>query len=83
MPKSSKSVAEEDHKPASGGMWSFPGGMNLFSSTGAKVRESQMRLNDFAKELRSFSSIDMSGIETFIACSVVVEIPRNSDNALV
>lgn len=82
MPKSSKSVAEED-KPAPGGKWSLPQGMNFFSSSGAKERESQMRLNDFAKELRSFSSIDMSGIETFIACSVVVHVPRNSDRALV
>lgn len=83
MPKSSKSVAEED-KPASGAKWSFSQGTNFLSSFGAKVeRESKMRLNDFAKELRSFSSIDMSGIKKFISCSVVAGIPQNSDKALV
>ncbi|KAH6770736.1 RNI-like superfamily protein [Perilla frutescens var. hirtella] len=61
VPKSSKSVAEED-KPASGAKWSFSPGTNLLSSFGAKIeRESKLRLNDFAKELRAFSSIDMSG----------------------
>lgn len=63
MPKSSKSVAEED-KPGPGVKWSFS------PSFGAKIeRESKLRLNDFAKELRSFSSIDMTGIEKFTACS--------------
>ncbi|KAG6429616.1 hypothetical protein SASPL_107668 [Salvia splendens] len=61
VPKLTKSVAEED-KPASGEKWSFSQGINFLSPSGAKVeRESRMRLNDFARELRSFSSIDMSG----------------------
>lgn len=62
LPKPSNSVAEEN-KPSQGVKWSFAPGMNLLSSFGAKVeRESKLRLNDFAKELRSFSSVDMSGI---------------------
>ena len=73
MPKSAKSVAEED-KPASGEKWSFSQGINFLSPSGAKVeRESRMRLNDFARELRSFSSIDMSGIGMFILCSLDAE----------
>lgn len=61
LPKPSKSVAEEN-KPAQGVKWSFAPGTNLLSSFGAKVeRESKLRLNDFAKELRSFQSVDMSG----------------------
>ncbi|KAK4382940.1 hypothetical protein Sango_2725400 [Sesamum angolense] len=61
LPKPSKSVAEEN-KPAQGVKWSFAPGTNLLSSFGAKIeRESKLRLNDFAKELRSFQSVDMSG----------------------
>lgn len=62
VPKSSTPV--EENKPAQGLKWSFAPGTNLLSSFGAKVeRESKLRLNDFAKELRSFPSIDMSGIK--------------------
>ncbi|KAL3654123.1 hypothetical protein CASFOL_003804 [Castilleja foliolosa] len=61
LPKQPKSVAEEN-KPAQGVKWSFAPGTNLLSSFGAKIeRESKLRLNDFAKELRSFPIVDMSG----------------------
>lgn len=69
VPKPSNSVAEES-KPAQGVKWSFAAGTNLLSSFGAKVeRESRQKLNDFAKELRSFRSVDMSGIKQFTAFS--------------
>ncbi|KAL2253547.1 UNVERIFIED_CONTAM: hypothetical protein Sindi_0149400 [Sesamum indicum] len=61
LPKPTKSAAEEN-KPAHGVKWSFAPGTNLLSSFGAKIeRESKLRLNDFAKELRSFQSVDVSG----------------------
>ncbi|KAG8366206.1 hypothetical protein BUALT_Bualt17G0052400 [Buddleja alternifolia] len=61
LPKPSKSVAEEN-KPAQGLKWSFAAGTNLLSPFGAKIeREAKLRLNDFAKELRSFQNVDMSG----------------------
>ncbi|EPS61167.1 chloroplast envelope protein 1, partial [Genlisea aurea] len=42
--------------------WSFAPGTNLSSRFGEKVeRESRLRLNDFAKELKTFVSVDMSG----------------------
>ncbi|CAK9147665.1 unnamed protein product, partial [Ilex paraguariensis] len=49
--------------PSSQGMkWSIAPGTNLLPGFGAKVeRESKQRLNEFAKQLRSFRSIDMSG----------------------
>lgn len=43
--------------------WSFAAGSNLLSGLTAKVdRESKQKLNAFAKELRSFRSVDMSGM---------------------
>lgn len=61
LPKPTKSVSEEN-TATQGVKWSFAPGTNLLSSFGAKVeRESKLRLNDFAKELRSFRSVDMSG----------------------
>lgn len=61
MPKKSKAPAAEN-KPAQGVKWSFAAGTNLLSNFGAKIeRESKLKLNDFAKELRSFSIVDMSG----------------------
>ncbi|WVY98448.1 hypothetical protein V8G54_030599 [Vigna mungo] len=42
--------------------WSFAAGTNLLSQLGAKIeRQSKQKLNEFARELRSFPSIDMSG----------------------
>ncbi|KAL8511975.1 hypothetical protein ACS0TY_018437 [Phlomoides rotata] len=61
VPKPSKSITEEN-KPAQGVKWSFAAGTNLLSSFGAKVeRKFRLKLNDFAKELRTFRSVDMSG----------------------
>lgn len=60
-PRSSSSL---ENKPSTQGMkWSFSPGTNLLSGLGAKVeRESRQRLNELAKELRAFRSVDMSGI---------------------
>lgn len=42
--------------------WSFAPGANLLPRFSAKVeRESKQRLNEFAKELRSYRIVDMSG----------------------
>ena len=62
MPKKSKAPGTEN-KPTEGGVkWSFAAGSNLLPNFGAKIeRESKLRLHDFAKELRSFSIVDMSG----------------------
>lgn len=61
MPKKSKAPVQEK-KPTEGVKWSFAAGTNLLPNFGAKIeRESKLRLNDFSKELRSFSIVDMSG----------------------
>lgn len=61
VPKPAKSSSEES-KSTQGVKWSFAPGTNLLSAFGAKVeRESRQKLNDFARELRSFRSVDMSG----------------------
>ncbi|GJW77493.1 protein NLRC3 [Tanacetum coccineum] len=62
MPKKSKAPGTEN-KPTEGGVkWSFAAGSNFLPNFGAKIeRESKLRLHDFAKELRSFSIVDMSG----------------------
>ena len=61
MPKKSKAPVQEK-KPTEGVKWSFADGTNLLPNFGAKIeRESKLRLNDFSKELRSFSIVDMSG----------------------
>ena len=44
-------------------MWSFGADTNLFSGLVAKIdRESKQKLNEFSKELRSFRTVDMSGM---------------------
>ncbi|KAK3223243.1 hypothetical protein Dsin_010268 [Dipteronia sinensis] len=61
-PKSSKTSAGESKSPAEGMKWSVAPGTNLLSNFTAKIfRESKQTLNEFAKELRSFSIVDMSG----------------------
>ncbi|KAA0066611.1 protein NLRC3 [Cucumis melo var. makuwa] len=55
VPKSDKSSSSVKNK------WSFSAGINLFPDLAAKVdREAKLKLNDFAKELRTFSSVDMT-----------------------
>lgn len=59
-PKQSKSSTAESQPASQGFKWSA--GTNLLSRLGAKIeRQSKQKLNEFARELRSFSSIDMSG----------------------
>lgn len=61
MPKQSKAPTSEK-KPTEGMKWSFAAGTNLLPNFGAKIeRESKLKLNDFAKELRAFNIVDMSG----------------------
>jgi hypothetical protein len=63
MPKSSKTSAGESKPPAEGMKWSVAPGTNLWSNFTAKIfRESKQTLDEFAKELRSFSIVDMSGM---------------------
>ena len=61
MPKRKNSLSEEN-RSSQGVKWSFAPGTNLLSAFGAKVEiESKQRLNEFAKELRLFRTVDMSG----------------------
>lgn len=61
MPKQLKASSAEK-KSTEGLKWSFAAGTNLLPNFGAKIeRESKLRLNDFAKELRAFNIVDMSG----------------------
>ncbi|KAL2937863.1 Protein NLRC3 [Bienertia sinuspersici] len=61
-PKPQQSSTTES-KPASPEMkWSFAAGTNLLKNMSQKIeRDSKLKLNDFAKELRSFSVVDMAG----------------------
>ena len=62
-PKQLKSLTVESQSPSQGLKWSFAAGTNLLSQLGEKIeRQSKQKLNEFARELRSFSSIDMSGM---------------------
>lgn len=63
VPKRQRTTSSVENKsPEQGMKWSFGAGTNLLSGLGAKIeRESKLKLNDFAKELRSFSSVDLSG----------------------
>ncbi|EOY00343.1 Leucine-rich repeats-ribonuclease inhibitor domain-containing protein isoform 3, partial [Theobroma cacao] len=62
MPKPSRSSSVENKSPSQGLKWSFAPGTNLLSGFAAKIdRQSKQTLNEFAKELRAFSSVDMSG----------------------
>lgn len=61
-PKSPKTSAGETKSSTQGVKWSIGAGTNLLQGFAAKVdRENKQRLNEFAKELRSFRSVDMSG----------------------
>lgn len=66
MPKPRKPASGENKPPgeaAEGMKWSVAPGTNLLSGFTAKIfRESKQTLNEFAKELRSFRSVDMSGM---------------------
>ncbi|XAR65019.1 hypothetical protein NMG60_11008959 [Bertholletia excelsa] len=63
IPNRSSPSSKESSKSSTQGMkWSIAAGTNLLSGFSAKVeRESRERLNEFAKELRLFSIVDMSG----------------------
>ncbi|KAJ6725555.1 LEUCINE RICH REPEAT FAMILY PROTEIN, partial [Salix purpurea] len=64
MPKPARSSlsAAENRSPEKAMKWSFAPGTNLLSGFTAKVdRESKQKLNEFAKELRAFRSVDVSG----------------------
>lgn len=62
-PKSKRASNAEQKTHAQGLKWSFAPGTNLLSGRGAKIdRESKERLNEFAKELRAFSVVDMTGM---------------------
>ncbi|KAL6294596.1 hypothetical protein ACE6H2_002738 [Prunus campanulata] len=62
VPKRQRTSSVENKTPAEGMKWSFAAGSNLLTGFGAKTeRESKLKLNDFAKELRSFRSVDLSG----------------------
>ncbi|WVZ12012.1 hypothetical protein V8G54_016542 [Vigna mungo] len=62
VPKPLKSSTVEGQLPSQGLKWSLAAGTNLMSQLGAKIeRQSKYKLNEFARELRSFPSVDMSG----------------------
>ena len=58
-----KKAATEENKPVSSELkWSFAAGTNLLKNMSQKIeRDSKLRLNDFAKELRTFREVDMTG----------------------
>ncbi|KAL1355228.1 hypothetical protein HN51_007280 [Arachis hypogaea] len=61
-PKRLESSTVEGQSASQGVKWSIAAGTNLLSQLGAKIeRQSKQKLNEFARELRSFPSIDMSG----------------------
>ncbi|KAF1861519.1 hypothetical protein Lal_00025870 [Lupinus albus] len=61
-PKQSKTSPGESQSASQGAKWSFGSGTNLLSQLGVKIdRQSKLKLNEFAQELRSLPSIDMSG----------------------
>lgn len=65
VPKQSKPLSVENKSASQGMKWSIAPGTNLLSKLGAKIeRESKQKLNEFARELKSFPSIDMSGMLT-------------------
>lgn len=62
-PKQSKAPTSEGQSASQGLKWSFAAGTNLLSQLGVKIEsQSKQKLNEFARELRSFPSIDMSGM---------------------
>ena len=58
------SLTEVEKKSSFPGMkWLVSPGSNLPTPSGLKIgRESRQRLKEFAKELRSFQRVDMSGM---------------------
>jgi hypothetical protein len=63
IPKPAKPSSVENKSPPQGMSWSFAVGTNLLPGLKAKIdRESKLKLNEFAKELRTFRSVDMSGM---------------------
>ncbi|KAF2302465.1 hypothetical protein GH714_036444 [Hevea brasiliensis] len=55
-------LLENKSLPVKGMNWSFAAGTNLFPGLTGKIgRESKQKPNEFAKEIRSFSIVDMSG----------------------
>lgn len=66
LPKPLRPSAPENKtsEKGQGIKWLFAPGTNLLPGLGAKIeRESKLKLNDFAKELRSFKIVDMSGMQ--------------------
>lgn len=63
-PHKATSPTTTENKPASPEMkWSFAAGTNLLKNMSQKIeRDSKLKLDDFAKELRSFGVVDMSGM---------------------
>lgn len=62
-PKQQKSTNGENKTSDQGLKWSFAAGTNLLPGLGAKIeRESRQKLNEFAKMLRTFGNVDMSGM---------------------
>lgn len=62
-PKQSKPLSVENQSASQGMKWSIGAGTNLLSKLGAKIeRESKQKLNEFARELKAFPSVDMSGM---------------------
>lgn len=63
-PKTSSPAGGEGKSSSTQGVkWSIGAGTNLLQGFAAKVdREAKQRLNEFAKELRAFRTVDMSGL---------------------
>ncbi|KAF8407960.1 hypothetical protein HHK36_007100 [Tetracentron sinense] len=62
VPKPMSPSSGENKSSFPGMKWSFAAGTNLSSGVGLKIdRDSKQKLNEFAKELKSFRSVDMSG----------------------
>jgi len=66
-PRRSEPLSVANQSASQGMKWSFAPGTNLLSKLGAKIeKESRQKLNEFARELKSFPSIDMSGMEDIL-----------------
>lgn len=67
VPKPPTESLPEENKSAEGLQWKFFPGTNLPSPFRGKIeRESKLRLNEFAKEIRSCGIVDMSGKLKFV-----------------
>lgn len=61
--KPAKASSVEEKSAPQGLNWSFAAGTNLLPGLKAKIdRDSKQKLDEFAKELRMFGSVDMSGM---------------------